>query len=197
MAVMKSYSFKKNQNLTILTPGVGHYDVSQSYNFTRTRNPSYMIGKSERSSNESSPREFPGPGEYNIEERNIIMTKNHSPRTIFGNSSREYLNKTINWPGPANYTLVKDFAEQTHSYRKIAIRGRNRERSSSNSPGPIYDTIKSSEAIKQSFPKIKIGTGKKIDLGYNKKTHYPGPGHYEASDKMQSTFYSNGSSIVR
>lgn len=63
-------------------------------------------------------------------------------------SSREHLNKTVNWPGPANYSLSKDISDATPVYQKITMQGRYKDRSLSNSPGPIYDTMKSSEAIK-------------------------------------------------
>ncbi len=76
------------------------------------------------------------------------------------------------------------------------MKGKHAERSNSGSPGPIYDTIRSSDAIKQSFPKIKIGNAKRLQP-LKKEGLGPGPGGYETTERMSSTFYSSGSSIIR
>merc|ERR1712139_204447 len=106
MAVMKSAHFKRNfnQDSKPVFPGVGTYDVLKSTDFTRTKVPSIKIGTSVRNSlDEEVRKDWPGPANYNLDERLLRMMKNNSPRPFIGTSTRDILNKTINWPGPASY----------------------------------------------------------------------------------------------
>ena len=138
MAVMKSAHFKRSMNSQTFTPGVGSYDVNKSSDFTRIKIPSIRIGTSTRSSfDEERKKDWPGPANYNLDDRLIRMMKNNSPRPFIGTSTREILNRTINWPGPGSYRNTNNFSTNKESYQKITMRGRESPRNLKNqSPGP-------------------------------------------------------------
>ena len=127
MAVMKSSHFTRGskQSLTV-TPGVGTYDIRKSTDFVRPSIPAIRIGNSARNSlDEESKKGSPGPASYNIDDKLINIMKNNSPRPFIGTSTREILNRTINWPGPASYRNTNNFSSNKEMYQKITIRGRS------------------------------------------------------------------------
>ena len=109
--------------------------------------PSYKIGTSVRESLDSSSSvnfNIPGPGEYEVDQANLTKVKNRSPKAFIGTSRRDYLNKTINWPGPASYNNLKDIGKDKELYQKLTMFGRSKDggrNGFNNSPGPIYNTI--------------------------------------------------------
>jgi len=193
MAVMRSYCGSSNlKSLKMATPGVGSYDVMKSTDFTRTKGSAFKIGKSKRKDLSSSPKNFPGPATYRVDDLN--RTRQYSPRPFIGTSQREILNRTINWPGPGAYNTIRDFSA-TPQYQKITMSGRNSSASSDGSPGPIYNTINADRWTKCRNPSFKIGTGPKLLSTIKKDSNkLPGPGSYsfvESYHKMQIKFPSS------
>jgi len=118
MAVMKSTNFKR-RNLESLTntPGVGTYDVHKSTDFTRTKIPAIRIGTSTRNSLDSDQKkDWPGPANYNLDDKLYKLMKNNSPRPFIGTSTRDILNRTINWPGPASYRNTNNLSTNKEMY---------------------------------------------------------------------------------
>lgn len=87
------------------------------------------------------------------------MTKNISPRATFGNSRRNFNNKTINWPGPASYNpkKVESLGDKKASNKFISMKGKCYIKIKDDSPGPIYNTCISRDKVLAEFPKFTIG----------------------------------------
>jgi len=49
------------------------------------------------------------------------MSKKNSPRPFIGTSSRDIMNRTINFPGPSNYTPFNGLGHDTPQYQKVTI----------------------------------------------------------------------------
>ena len=71
MAVMRSYCGSTNsKSLKMATPCVGSYDVMKSTDFTRAKASAFKIGKSKRKDLSTSPKNFPGPASYRVNDLN-------------------------------------------------------------------------------------------------------------------------------
>ena len=154
--------------------------------------PSCRIGTSVRESLDSSSSvniTLPGPGEYEVDQSNLTKVKNRSPKAFIGTSRRDYMNKTINWPGPASYNNLKDIGTEKPLYQKLSMFGRSKEGRNelNNSPGPIYNTINSSSYSKKQYPSFRIGTGPKMQLNLKSSRINPGPGFYHMPNKPFSS----------
>ena len=135
-------------------------------NYTKMKIPSCRIGTSVRQSLDScsSINLKPGPGEYEVDQENLTKVKNRSPKAFIGTSRRDYLNKTMNWPGPGSYNNLKDIGKDKALYQKLSMFGRSKEGRNgfNNSPGPIYNTIEASSYSSKHNPSFRIGTGPKM-----------------------------------
>ena len=111
------------------------------------------------------------------------MGKKLSPRATIGNSTRKEINKKKHFPGPGKYSPHKDISECKHYYNKISMLGNKLDLSSkgllgTESPGPIYNIMKSDRWTSRKGPEAKFGTGVKIDRTKEKyrENFIPGPG---------------------
>lgn len=162
----------------------------KSSDFTLAKITAARIGTSQRVSANNSPCHFPGPAHYKVDDLN--NTRQHSPRPFIGTSTRLSPNRTINWPGPATYNTFRDISTATPHYQKITITCRNSSNSSSESPGPVYNTIDAGKWVRTRNPAFKIGTAPKLASTLKRDSHkLPGPGSYsfvESQHRLQMRF---------
>ena len=96
---------------------MGSYDIAKSTDFTKQKIPSIRIGTSQRQSiDKSNILNVPGPGNYNLDDVSIKWIKHNSPRPFIGSSKRYDLNRTMNWPGPADYRTNNNFSDIKERY---------------------------------------------------------------------------------
>ena len=58
------------KSLKMVSPGVGTYDVMKSTDYTLNRASAFKIGKSKRKDLSNSPKNFPGPASYRVDDLN-------------------------------------------------------------------------------------------------------------------------------
>jgi len=114
MAVMmEQYQRRvKLKNVHETIPGVGSYDLIKSMDFAMVKNPSFQMGKSHRESFKTEMINAPGPGFYETAYESASITKRNSPRAFIGDSGRNVMNRTTNFPGPSNYQPFKGLGHE-------------------------------------------------------------------------------------
>ncbi|CAH8645344.1 unnamed protein product [Heterobilharzia americana] len=142
----------------------------------------------------SSQLNIPGPGEYNIEDKNQL-NKISSKYGSFGPIPKRRLNLSFKSPAPNAYNLSslkikdrQDFnrAPFTRAFLpNIAIKSDEYEQQQL--PAPCdYQRIEKSTSAKVGMAVFKSNCGRLFDLPQS-ATHIPGPGYYEINLKRKES----------
>ncbi len=173
-----------SQSRTLEVPGPGQYNPNLST--IKHQTPGGRIGTSKRSGLDTKDSSsVPGPGHFNVGEDWTHKTKNAG----FGASNRYDVARSIEGPGPGNYTLNERTLGSAPAYTMGGgSLSKSHTKSTLPGPGQYNPRVDSS---KENLGGVKIGTGER---GTKYENHgIPGPGNYNVGGRLAGPAYGIGS----